>query len=456
MFERLIRWVRNILRAGTDGITTNIQLSGEMESAISRWARIYEGCPDWCPKGTHSLRLASSIASEFARLVTLEMAVNIEGSARAEYLGTQIEPFLERIRSYTELGCALGNMVFKPYVADNRILIDAVQGDCFLPIAFDSSFRMTDVVFVEQQIAGRQIYTRLERHKFEDGTDTITNRAFQSESNQSLGREILLTDVASWSSIAPEAKISGIEKPLFAHFKVPITNRVDRHSPLGTSVFAEAVDTLRDADEQYARLLWEYEGGELAVDVAESALRHNADGTVSVPKREERLLRGVVGASDPNFYNLFAPQLRDESYRKGLNDILKRAEFQVGLSYGTLSDPEQIEKTATEILASKQRSFSTVRDIQKSLEKAIDDLIYSMDVFASLYRLAPPGRYQVSYTWDDSLITDRDVEFAQRQQLVASGQLKPEFNLAWYFDIPVEQAREMMPESTSVFGALGV
>lgn len=456
MFQNLIRWLKRLLLNESEGSPSTVQMSGEMERAIERWARIYEGCPDWCPKGTHSLRTASAIASEFARLVTLEMEVELTGSARAEYLSEQLSTFLRKIRSYTELGCALGNIVFKPYVYGEKILVDAVQGDCFLPIAFDSSFRMTDVIFAEQQVVGKQIYTRLERHRYANGTDTITNRAFRSGSNLSLGQEIPLTDVLPWSDIAPEVTIDGINRPLFAHFRVPITNRVDRHSPLGASVFADAVDLLKDADEQYARVLWEYEGGELAVDVAESALRHNADGTVSIPKREERLLRGVIGASDPNFYNLFAPQLRDENYRKGLDSILKRIEFQVGLSYGTLSDPDSVEKTATEILASKQRSFSTVRDLQKALEDALNDLLYSMDVLTTLYKLAPAGNYEATYTWDDSLITDLDAEFARRQQLVASGQLKPELNIAWYFGIPVEQAREMVPDSTNLFGPVGV
>lgn len=453
MFENLTKWVKRLL---SQRETESFDVSSNMQSAITTWARIYEGNPDWCAGDAHSLRIASSIASEFARLVTLEMEVNIDGGSRANYIAEQLYPFFKRIRSYTELGCALGNVVFKPYVSDGKVLVDAVQGDCFVPFAFDSSLRMTDAVFAEQKTYGNKVYTRLERHQYSNGSDKITNKAFESTNSRFLVDEVPLTSVSGWEMIAPEATVSGIDRPLFAHFRIPLTNRIDRHSPLGASVFAEAIDCMRDADEQYGRLLWEYKGGEMAVDVAESVLRHNADGTIAIPKTDQRLFRSVVGASDPNFYNLFAPQLRDESYRKGLNDILKRIEFQVGLSYGTLSDPEQIEKTATEILASKQRSFSTVHDIQMALQDAIDDLIYCINVFADLYNLAQNGDYTVSYNWDDSLITDRDTEFAQRQQLVASGQLKPELNLSWYFGIPVEQAAEMVPDSTELFGPTGV
>lgn len=40
-----------------------------------------------------------------------------------------------------------------------------------------------------------------------------------------------------------------------------------------------------------------------------------------------------------------APQLRDANYAAGFNDILKRIEFECDLSYGDLSDPQQVDKT---------------------------------------------------------------------------------------------------------------
>ena len=69
---------------------------------------------------------------------------------------------------------------------------------------------------------------------------------------------------------------------------------------------------VRIADKQYGRLIWEYRGGQLAVDVDETALRHNEDGTVSIPEREQRLFRAHVppsGVTTGPFYNIFAPTL---------------------------------------------------------------------------------------------------------------------------------------------------
>ena len=63
-------------------------------------------------------------------------------------------------------------------------------------------------------------------------------------------------------------------------------------------------------------------------------------------------------------------------------------EFSVGLAYGTLSEPSEIEKTATEILTSKQRSYVFVSEIQQSLETALGDLVYALNVYSNIEKSA--------------------------------------------------------------------
>lgn len=72
-------------------------------------------------------------------------------------------------------------------------------------------------------------------------------------------------------------------------FQGPKGNAADRHSPLGVSVYAPAVDIIRDADERYGALLWEYSGGQLALDVDQTALHPDPDGSFAMPQREPRL-----------------------------------------------------------------------------------------------------------------------------------------------------------------------
>lgn len=425
MFEKMLRWLRSLYsQMFKQGNNLDIILSDKMSSAIALWTKMYEDGGSWCNQknGIHSLRLPASIASEFARLVTIEMSVAVSGSARAAFLQNQLDPFLDDVRRYVEVACALGGAVFKPYISNNGIAIDVVQGDAFFPTTFDTSNRMTGAIFTEQIKRKGIIYTRAEHHEFSGGTHTIENKAFASRSSFSIGSPVDLSSVPEWAEIQPSVSIENIDRPLFAYFRIPQANREDRHSPLGTSVYADAVDSIRDADEQYGRYLWEYDGGQMAVDVAEDLLEHKTDGEVTVPKFQKRLYRGRnVRSQDQNFYEVFAPQLRDESYRKGLDTILKRIEFQCGLAYGTLSDPQAVAMTATEITSSKQRSYSTVSDIQHSLQNALDDLIYSMDQLATLYKLTPAGAYITAYNWDDSIVNEPSQQKQMFWQYVVAG-----------------------------------
>lgn len=457
MFKKLLKWLRSMLsQMFNTGNEQDIALSEKMSSAIDMWARMYENGGPWCnaKTGIHSCKLPPIIASEFARLVTIEMEVDVTGSPRADFLQQQIDRMLDRIRSYIELGCALGGIVFKPYVQNNEIIIDAVQGDDFFPTSFDASGRMTGCIFVEQIRKKNSIFTRAEHHEYQNGTHTIQNRAFESHSSDSIGTPIDLSAVPEWAQISPDAQISNVDRPLFAYFRVPQANRQDRHSPLGTSVFADAVEAIKDFDEQYGRYLWEYRGGEMALDVADDYLRKSPDGECfSMPERDKRLYRGHdVPTGDQTFYQIFAPALRDESFARGMNTMLKQIEMQVGLAYGTLSDPQDVAKTATEINASRQRSYCTVKDIQKALQNALDDLIYSMDKLATLYNLAPQGAYQTAYDWDDSIVNEPSQKRSEALQLLSMNAYPLWLYYVNFMGMTEKEAKELASECSHAAG----
>lgn len=450
MFSRFLLWIRTVLNLINKNdiqraIKKDVAVSDKMANAINLWSRLYEGHPPWIKKDQTSLNLPASIASEFARMVTIEMKSEITGSKRADYLNDQYKLVLNGIKQYVEFGCGKGGVVFKPYPVNDLIRFDVAHADCFFPTSFDSVGNVTGAIFIEQKTIGKITYTRIESHTLENGTYTITNKAFQSTIDTNLGSELPLTSVNGWEDIAPETIFKGIERPLFAYFKYPLANNVDSRSPLGVACFARATKIIENADEQWNRILWEFEGSELAVDASIDALKPNPNrpGKTSLPKHGDRLFR-QLDTVDQNFYEVFTPEIRDSSLFNGLNKMLQRVEFNCNLAYGTISDPTEIEKTAEEIRASKQRSYSMVVDIQKSLQKALENLIYAMDVWTTLYKLAPEGKYEVSFEFDDSIIADRNKEFTERQMLITMQASYPWELRMWYFGETEDQAKEAL------------
>ena len=221
-----------------------------------------------------------------------------------------------------------------------------------------------------------------------------------------------------------------------------MANPFDRESPLGVSAFAKAEGLIHDANEQYKRLLWEFESGDRALYVDAGAFKKDKDGKPIFP--DKRLYKALDTGQD-EFFKDWTPTLREENIIKGLNEILRKIEFTVGLAYGTLSDAQQNDKTAEEIKSSKQRSYATVCDIQNALKNALSELIEAMEAMADLYNLTEDGEINVSFEFDDSIIADRKTEFEEKKHLVSMGIMQPWELRAWYFGEDEETAKATLP-----------
>lgn len=458
MFQKILSFIKGVVKKMfskgniKEALGVDIAISTEMAQAIELFEKIYINEAPWLKKDmVESLELGSSIANEFTRLTTLEMKSEITGSARADFLNEQYQKLKERLNQNLEVGNAVGGLVFKPYVKDGKLYVDLVKGSCFYPTEFNSSGDIIAGIFVSQLTKGDNIYTRLEYHKFyenaieDDVSYIIQNVAYKSTDNSILGTRIDLTKIQEWANIQQYTGIRYVEKPLFSYYKPPVANNIDMDSPIGVSVYARAIDLIKEADRQWGRIVWEYEASEKAVYVDELATKpsKNKNRNFMVNKFKDRLYRVLdTGKSETDFFKDYSPEIRDEAFWRGLNKILERIEFNVGLAYGTLSEPMYSDKTATEIKASKQRSYATVSRMQENLQKALENLIYAMDVLTTLYNLAPQGNYEVSFNWDDSLVVDTEREQTLQMQEVNAGLRSKIRYIMFRYGATEEQAKE--------------
>jgi len=410
---------------------------------------------------------------------------------RAEFMNKQYqEKLLPKLRTQLEYGIAKGSLIIKPYVVKSKqqivagsdvppnetkdkydIEFDFIQADCFYPFAFDSNGKLSEVAFIQTKTDKDKLYTRLEYHKLENNTVTVINRVFETDANAvlpntgatvSLGKEVDLNKVPEWKNLPRTATIKNVDRLLFGYFKMPDANTIDPHSPLGISGFARAKSLIKEADLQYSRLLWEYEGGELAIDIDRDALTDTSDAKGNPHTRlghlQQRLYRTIdLGESDT--YQPYAPQLRDTSMINGLNNILMRIEDVVALSRGTIADVTAEARTATEIRILKQRSYSSNLEIQKALEIALKDNVYAMDVYCTIYNIVGDvevhfgkidtkklGQYDVSFTWDDSILVDVETELNKRMTLLNAGLTSKTEVRMWYFGETKRQAQDALDE----------
>ena len=486
-------------------------ISSQMEAAIQRWSDMYKDQAPWLhepdygdPSRVVSLGLPAMIASEKARTALLEFEseittpteeVEVENpnfkepepdmfgniipsiepqtitedrptsdTARAEYLNEQYKKLKKQLRKQIEYGIAKGGLVIKPYPVINddpdaevttELEFDFIQADAFYPLAFDASGRITEAAFLQTKAEKDTLYRRLEYHKWSGNKVEIVNKVFKSSNTQTegdmsgidLGQEVPLTSVPEWKDLKDHATIRNVNQPLFAYFRMPEANTIDTSSPLGVSGYSRAEKLIKDADMQYSRLLWEYEGGELAIDIDRDAMNFQTDGKGNnhqvMGHLQQRLYRQIdLGESDT--YQPYSPTLRDSSYIQGLNTILMRIEDVTGLSRGTISDAAAEARTATELKILKQRSYQANADVQQSIEDALREVIYIMNVYCDLYELTADGEYDVSFEWDDSIIVDVDTELGKRITLMQNGLASKVETRMWYFGETERQAQEAL------------
>lgn len=481
MFKKLIELITEALRKmiaysdrqdAIDDVDMMYSISEDMQDAITTWLEVYKDNSSWLDdnNGIYSLGLGKTICQTLQSQVMSEMEsrVIIPGSGtdeldentRAGYLNTQYQDHvLKHLGNKVEQAMAVGGMIFKPYVSGDKIYIDFCRQGNFIPIAFDDDGEITDIAFSDSFISDGFEYTKIERQLFsaDEQRVYVTNKVYKAKLNpdndiDELGTEVPIETIPRWRTIEPEVVIEDVDRPLFGNYRVPLANNIDLDCPLGLSVFSPALKMIKKADEQFSRLDWEYEGGQMAIDVDDSAINviQGYYGTnMRLDQTRNRLYRTLDLGKDET-YEAFAPTLRDISYIDGLDKYLRRIEDLVGLARGSLSEVAGDARTATEIRILKQRTYITIASNQKALDTALNELIHAMDILTNLYDLAPAGEFELVTDWKDSVLTDTNEELTNRLLLVDKGIISREEVREWYLDEDEDTAKNKIAEIDEV------
>ena len=447
MFDRLKRLWKGIVSMFSYTTFKNIlgkdvALTQAMIDAINDWKNMLSGKADWCESYVESLRLEEGKCREFADAAWVEMEMQILNN---EQLDKTLKKAAVDLNKKMQNGLALGSLVLRPLGPDK---FEYITADKMIPISFDDDGKPNDIAFLSvKRVGENNYYFRLERHYFTNGNLTIENNCYHSQSRSDIGQRCELENVPEWANIQPGPIIyPGMTQMDFGYYQNPVENKIDE-SGCGVSIYESAIGLIRKADRQAARLDWEYESGERAIHVDERALKHSK-GKTYLPKLSNRLYRGLNldDGKDKELFKEYSPQMRDEAYKRGLEECKREIEFNVGLAYGDLSDVQNVEKTATEVLTSKTRKYNRVTAIQNNLEKCLQDFVQALAFYNGCYM----SGIEFACKFKDSILTDEESERQQDRQDVSMGAMSLlEYRMKWYNE-DEETARAKLPEQNQV------
>lgn len=237
----------------------------------------------------------------------------------------------------------------------------------------------------------------------------------------------------------------------FAIFKLPRVNRVDFNSPLGISIFADAIDTLKAIDTCYDNCVIEVESGRRLVVMDKSLLGTDDMGNPIVPQESHQSYMRYVGDSNmitdggnklpvADFCPTLRTQQLDDELQNQLNILSVKVGF--GTRYYTFSTSGGV--TATEYVGSCQDYQRNARKYSSSISNSLEKLMSGILDIGNLLGMVKTNNPKIDVVVPDGVITDDSAERETDRQDVAMGVMSNiEYRAKWYGETEEEAAESI-------------
>ena len=434
MFERFRKQVKNwFMRAGADmGLSREFKSIFELGGVpafqqfynlgIFPWKYLYKGFYSaWhliaaptindqnAKRRMFYLNLSKAVCSELAGMVwtdQTDVSISTNGFTPTEANPDDpLQAFVEKVlhennfnvkmAEAIEQAAALGGEALKVWhevrhdsegnevPESGRLKIGYCMADQFVPTAWDNT-EVTEGVFISRIAKGGYYYTRLEWHKWDGLTYYITNELYRAEMYRNgntqepqdiLGMRVPLAEI--YPLLDEETVVEGVEKSLFSYFRTPTANNIDDNSPLGVSIYANAMETLHALDICFDSFVREFRLGKKRIIVPARMVKTIVDPVTGAPRRyfdatDETY--EALSTDDPDSLKIQdnSVALRVEEHVAAMNAFLNIFCLQVGLSAGTFAFDAQNHgiKTATEVVSENSKTYKTVKNYQNMIRPA--------------------------------------------------------------------------------------
>lgn len=408
------------------------------------------------------LNMGKAICSELAGLIWTEQCevhVSQEGTQ-----GETLEEFVKdvlvknnfwtKMQEHIEQVLALGGGAIKAWYEERRdskgkvipgsgqIKLGYCMADQFVPTGWDNA-KVSDAVFIDRKAKDGYYYTRLEWHKWDGLTYWVSNELYRSdmqigkgadETQDILGFRYPLETI--YPFLNENTSLQGLSTSLFAYYRPAVANNIDDNSPLGVSIYANAMSTLKALDIAFDSFIREFRLGRKRIIVPSKCIR-----TVVDPDSGDA--RRYFDASDEVYEALATDEsgdlkiqdnsveLRVEEHVAAINALLSILCLQVGFSMGTFTfDTVQGLKTATEVISENSKTYKTIKGHQLQVKMAIDQLVNAIIQVAAIYDVHWKGNsirslmekgWESKVVFDDSILQDRQTNINEGVILVSNG-----------------------------------
>lgn len=309
--------------------------------------------------------------------------------------------FYTRMNRLAELTMALGTGAIVEFIGAGGVpTIDYIRADMVYPLSWDGEC-VTECAFASRKVSGR-------------GGSVKTSYYIQMHVKEGNGwriRNVWLDD--SGHELPPpdgvQAESPFTPIPLFQIVRPNVVNVADFDSPLGASVFANALEQLNDCDIVWDSYINEFVLGKKRLMLPTSLSKIMIHKTESGDEE-------VVPLFDPHdalFYVYDAGEaqkpieldmnLRTSEHEQGLQRCLDTLSKKCGLGVGRYRFDSGNVMTATEVISTKSDLYQSLKRHEKTFGDAIAGMVRALAWLSGV-----SGDVDVSVKFDDSIIEDEN------------------------------------------------
>ena len=383
-----------------------------------------------------TMGMAKRFCEDWAALLLNEKVRISVGNEAAQAAMDEIlkrNRFSVRANQLVELAFALGTGAFVEYLDGGEVVIDYVRGSMIYPLAWDNGI-ITECAFASERKQGAKKYIYLNIHRKDgQGQYVVENKMFRRN-----GNTITPTDLPE--GVADEV-MTGSEVPYFQIITPNIVNNADLSSPMGISVYANAIDNLQNIDLVFDAYDNEFRLGKKRVLVPLTLTQTTmADSGVTKPVFDDNDVEFyVIDTGEQNTQKIeeMNGALRYDAFEAGIKTAINLAAYKCGFGENRYRFESGTAMTATQVISQDSDLFRNMKKHELVLDAALQGLIRAIAQMAGI------GIGEITIEFDDSIIEDEDKERQRFMQEIREGLRQPWEYRVKYFGEGEEQARAM-------------
>lgn len=427
--------------------------SGDMRELQRRWVLWYKGyVPD-----VHNYRLYDGIKNRVCRRRTLAMAgvicqdfgsllinervqISAEGFAELDEL-LEHNAFFTRANRLAELTMATGTGALVEFIGEGGLpVIDYIRADMIYPLSWDNE-RVTECAFASTKVISEENRSRrvhyVQLHVKQPGGWKIRNVMLDADTGEKLP---LPENMAELSPLSPV--------PLFQIVRPNTINRTDPDSPLGASVFADALEQLADTD-----IVWDSYVNEFVLGKKRMLVPLSLSKLQLHRENEDEELLPIFDPNDTLFYVYETDpdnqknqpvevdmHLRIQEHDTALQRCLDLLSKKCGLGFGRYRLEDGGVKTATEVISDKSDLYQSLRRHEKTFGDAIKGMVQALAF------LCGKSCKDVAIKFDDSIIEDVNASIDRCVKRVGNGLMSRQQAIMELDGVDEKEARRRLME----------